>query len=159
MLVIADTSALIAIASCSGLHWLDALFAEIQVPQAVYDEATEQGKPQANALRNYLTGKVLNIEISEFVIAAPKLGKGELEAMALYKQQHADRLLIDDLQARKTANYNNIKIIGSMGILLLAKDKGLVSTVKPHLDVIQQSNIHIGHDLIKKVLILADEVD
>ena len=158
MLVIADTSALIAVSICNGLHWLDALFTKIQVPQAVYNEATAQGKPQAEALKSYLADKVLPVEISEFVIAVPKLGKGELEAMALYKQQHADRLLIDDLQARKTASYNGIKIIGSIGILLLAKDNGLISSIKPHLDRIQQSNIHISQKLINEALIIAGEV-
>ena len=157
MLVIADTSALIAVSSCNGLHWLDTLFAQIKVPQAVYDEATTQGKPQAKALKSYLADKVLPIEISEFVIATPKLGKGELEAMALYKQQRADRLLLDDLQARKTASYNGINIIGSIGILLLAKENGLITCIKPCLDRIQQSNIRISHKLVKEALTIAGE--
>ncbi|WP_069471925.1 hypothetical protein [Candidatus Marithrix sp. Canyon 246] len=81
MLIIADTSALIAIAACNGLHWLDTLFDEIQVPQA-------------SALRNYLFDKIIDIDLSKFIIVAQGLGKGELEAMALYKHQHADRLLL-----------------------------------------------------------------
>ena len=157
MLIIADTSALIAIATCDGLDWLDTLFTEIQVPQAVFKEATEKDKPQADTLKAYLTGKVIDIDLSNFVIATQGLGLGELEAMALYKHQQADNLLIDDLRARKAATYNNIKIIGSIGVLLLAKEQELISAIKPYLELIQQSEIHIGKELIQQALTLANE--
>ena len=81
--MIADTSALIAVATCDGLEWLDSLFTEVQVPQAVFNEATTQGKPQADTLRKYLTDKVADIDLSGFIIATQGLGHGELEAMAL----------------------------------------------------------------------------
>ena len=157
MLIVADTSALIAVATYKGLNWLDTLFTEIQVPQAVYIEATQLGKPQANTLEKYLKGKIINVDASHLIVTTPRLGRGELEAMALYKQQHADRLLIDDLQARKTASYNGINVIGSIGVLLLAKNNGLVSKVKPHLDALQQSELHISQGLINEALKMAGE--
>lgn len=157
MLVIADTSALVAVAACNGLQWLDRLFTEVQVPQAVFQEATVAGKPQADKLVNYLQGKVLDIDLQDFVINTQGLGQGELEAMALYKKQHADRLLIDDLKARKVALHNHIKIIGSVGILLLAKENGLIPAVKPYLTIIQQSDVHLSRDLIAHALRIAGE--
>lgn len=157
MLVIADTSALVAIAACDGLHWLDELFTEVYVPHAVFQEATVPGKPQADKLRGYLQGKVFTIDLDDFVINTQGLGQGELEAMALYKKQHADRLLLDDLKARKAALHNHIKIIGSVGILLLAKENGLIPAIKPYLAIIQQSDAHLGKDLIAYVLRIAGE--
>jgi predicted nucleic acid-binding protein len=68
MLVIADTSPLVAIAACDGLSWLDTLFAEVRVPPAVFQEATVQGKPQADKLRHYLKDRVLAIDLHDFVI-------------------------------------------------------------------------------------------
>ena len=47
MLLVADASALIALATCDGLSWLDALFGEVLVPEAVYREVTLADKPQA----------------------------------------------------------------------------------------------------------------
>ena len=73
MILIADSSALIALAHCDCLEILEGL-----------------------------------------------LGSGEMEAMALYKKLNADWLLIDDEKARKTARFNKIKVIGSLGVLLLA---------------------------------------
>jgi predicted nucleic acid-binding protein len=157
MLIVADTSALIALATCNGLSWLDALFSEIHVPPAVYNEATAQGKPHATTLEKYLQRKVSTVDLSDFIIASSRLGRGELEAMALYKHQQADRLLIDDLQARKTASYNRINIIGSVGILLLAKKNELISMVRPYLDTLQQSTLHISQNLINEALKIADE--
>lgn len=157
MLAIADTSALIALATCDGLEWIDTLFGDVQVPQSVFDEAIQQDKPKADILKTYLSGKVIEVDLSSFVITTQGLGSGEIDAMALYKYQHADSLLIDDLKARKAASYNDIKIIGSVGVLLLAKNKGLISSVKPYLDIIQNSDIYIGQGLFQKALELAGE--
>jgi len=157
MLIIADTSALVAISTCDGLQWLDTLFDELQVPNAVYIEAITEGKPQAEKLKRYLADKVAGTDLSELIIAAPGMGKGELEAMALYRKRKADRLLIDDLRARKVALYNNIQVVGSVGILLMAKNQGLIKAIRPHLERIQKSEVHLGDALIAEALKMAGE--
>lgn len=157
MLVIADTSALIAIATCNGLPWLNSLFEKLMVPRAVFEEAIKKDKPQAARLQEYLTDKVFDSNLAEFVIASPGMGDGELEAMALYRKTSADRLLIDDLRARKVALYNGMNVIGSVGVLLLAKKHGLISAIKPCLDQIDQSEVHMGRGLMREALIMAGE--
>ena len=52
MLIIADSSALVALALCDGLTFLDQLFDEINVPQSVFEEVIVKGKPAANILRS-----------------------------------------------------------------------------------------------------------
>ncbi len=83
MLVVADTSALLALAACESLELLDALFHEVRVPPAVFRECTEAGKPSADVLGSYLRERVAEVNLEAFVIAAAGLGRGELEAMAL----------------------------------------------------------------------------
>jgi predicted nucleic acid-binding protein len=157
LLIVADSSALIALAICQGLKLLDQLFEEVKVPQAVFDEVIIEGKPVAEQLRQYLRGKVCTVDLTTVVINAGGLGKGELEAMALYKQLHADFLLVDDKRARKIAILNHIEITGSQGILLLAKQKGLIPEVKPFLDQLKKSDLRIDDRLITKTLQLAQE--
>jgi predicted nucleic acid-binding protein len=157
MLVVADTSALLALAACNGLQFLDALFREVRVPRAVYRECTVPGKPGALCLAEYLAGKIDDIRLSDFVIAAAGLGQGELEAMALYKRLQADRLLIDDSRARKVAMINGAVVIGSVGVLILAKDEGLLPTIRPALEAIRQSGIYLGETLIAEALSIAGE--
>ena len=157
MLIVADSSALIALAICDGVSLLDQLFGEIRVPQAVFDEVTIEGKPAAATLRGYLADKVTASDMADFVIAAVGLGEGELEAMALYKRLHADYLLIDDRRARKIARLNQTKITGSQGVLLLAKHEGVVERVAPFLERLRASDIRVSEKLINRTLGLAEE--
>ncbi|MBI9045155.1 MAG: DUF3368 domain-containing protein [Anaerolineaceae bacterium] len=157
MLIIADSSALIALATCEGLDLLIKIFEELKVPQAVYNEVIEPGKSQASLLEKYLNDRVEIIDTSEFIVTVGGIGQGELESMALYKKLSADKLLIDDRRARVIAEFNNIQCIGSLGILLLAKHKGVIHKVAPYIEKLRISSIHFGEDLLKKVIQLAGE--
>jgi predicted nucleic acid-binding protein len=97
------------------------------------------------------------VDLRDFVIAAGGLGRGELEAMALYKRLDADRLLVDDMRARKVAHLNSIQVVGSVGVLLLAKERGLLLAVRPPLDVIQRAGIHLSPAIVAEALRLAEE--
>ena len=157
MLIVADSSPLVALTLCGGLDLLDQLFDEIKVPQAVYDEVNIKGKPAANELKTYLQGKIVPVQLTNTVITGAGLGQGEIEAMALYKTMNADYLLIDDNRARKVARLNQISVTGSLGILILAKHRGLISQVKPYLERLQKTNIRISSQLIKRTLSLVNE--
>jgi predicted nucleic acid-binding protein len=157
MLVVADTSALVALAACDALSLLDQLFQDVRVPTAVLRECTVPGKPEAERLQGYLRGRVVEVVLKEFVIAVAGLGEGELEAMALYKRLHADFLLVDDHRARKVARLNGIEVVGSLGILLRAKESGLVPKIRPLLAAIQAAGVHYSEHLVDEALRLADE--
>ncbi len=101
MLIVADSSPLVALTLCSGLDLLEQLFDEIKVPQAVYDEVIIKGKPAADELAIYLQEKVISVILTNTVITGAGLGQGEIEAMALYKTMNADYLLIDDKSGKK----------------------------------------------------------
>ena len=64
MILVADCSALVALASCNGLHLLDDLFNVVIVPESVYREAVVDDKPEAQQLKDYLKDKVRKIEIA-----------------------------------------------------------------------------------------------
>lgn len=152
MIIIADSSGLISLAICDSLFLLEKLFKEIKVPKAVFNEVIIEGKIQSEVLEDFLRDKIIEIDSTEFVIDAGNLGKGELEAMALYKKLSSGFLLIDDLRARKIAELNGINIIGSLGILLLGKQRGLIKKIKPILKKIKESDLYISDKLLDKVL-------
>jgi len=157
MILIADSSALIALSICNQLKLLDKLFDRVQVPLSVYNEINIPDKPESEVLVKYLKGKTVNIDLSSYIISTPSLGKGELEAMALYKKLKADFLLTDDKKARRTAEYNGIKIIGSIGILIWAKKQNLIEEVKSSLDEIYNSYIFISEELYQHALKVVNE--
>ena len=157
MLIIADSSALISLAVCEHLHLLEQLYGEVKVPQAVFSEVVQEDKPQAEILRSYLQNKVVDLGSAEPLLDLGELGRGELEAMALFRKLRADLLLLDDRRARRVANLNEIPIIGSLGVLLFAKRQGVIPSVKPLINTLEASGIHIGKPLIQKILLLAGE--
>ncbi len=157
MLVVADSSALVALATCGALNVLASLYDEVRVPQAVYDEVVVSEKPQAAVLSVFLAGRVVKVDMTRWIVASGGLGQGELEAMALYRQLAADALLIDDRRARAVAEYNQIVCIGALGVLLLAKHEGVVQQVAPYVERLRSSSLHYGEALLARVLSLAGE--
>ena len=157
MILIADSSALIALSICHSLDLLESLFGEVQVPQAVFDEVTISQKSESIELAGYLKGKVKAVETNRYVYLDAYADAGETEAMILYKQIDADWLLIDDKRGRKVAAINKIKTIGSLGVLLTAKKKGLLTAVKPKLDLLAKSDLYLSATLRQAVLDMAEE--
>ena len=95
--------------------------------------------------------------MKQILITIGGLGKGEIEAMALYSQLNADQLLIDDRRARRIAEANQIRCIGALGMLLLAKHRGHIAKITPLIDQVRHSQLHYTEALLEKVLELAKE--
>ena len=108
MILVADCSALVALSVCGSLNLLEHLFASVVVPETVYLEATQPDKKQAQALKTFLQGKVRQVNLETYVFLDAYADAGETEAMLLYKQLAADKLLIDDKRGRKVAKINQI---------------------------------------------------
>lgn len=157
MLIIAVSSALVALAVSQSLDLLITLYSDVKVPQAVYDEVVGPGKSHASTLAIFLEERVLQVDMNRFVLNTGGLGQGELEAMALYKERNADFLLIDDRRARTIAEHNQINCIGSLGVLLSAKKQGVIEAVNPAIDKLRNSPIYYGEELLAKVLEIAGE--
>jgi hypothetical protein len=159
MIVIADSSPLVALSTCGCLPLLEQLFTQVCVPKAVFYEASVPGKPEAHHLVAYLQGRVLEASLENFPIyPTAGLGLGEREAMALYLSLSADLLLVDDRRAKKVAYSNGLEVMGSVGVLLLAKQRGLLACVKPSLDILAASEIHLGENIILRALQQAGEI-
>jgi predicted nucleic acid-binding protein len=157
MILIADASALVALSACDSLALLDGLFGQVWVPEVVFNEVAIADKPQAARLRGYLQDKVRAVDMQHFVFLDAFADAGETAAMLLYKEMAADYLLIDDKRGRKVAKINQIRIIGSLGVLLQAKRSGLIPEVAPLLREISASPVFISAELLQTVLDLAGE--
>ena len=154
-MIIGDSSALITLSIIDRLDLLEKIFKKVYVPQAVYKEVTTINKPQSLELKEFLKDKVIKVEMdNSFNIG---LGDGELEAMALYKKKKADFLLIDDQRAKRFAKLNNINTIGSLGVIVLAKEMGLIDSIKADLEKLENSSIFISSNLIQKILLKFEE--
>ncbi|BAZ79967.1 DUF3368 domain-containing protein [Sphaerospermopsis kisseleviana CS-549] len=88
-----------------------------------------------------------------------KLDLGESEAIALAEEIGASQLLIDEKAARKFAIARKLPLIGTVGVLLLAKRRGLLASIQGVLDEMQAQGMRISDRLYVQVLTLAQEQD
>ena len=121
--VVADTSPLVALHQISLIRILPALFGVILIPPAVAHEAISVN------LESWIEIRSLQQEIPPAVLQA-EVDLGESEAISLALEVRASRLIVDDLQARRLATSLGLTIIGTTGLLLAAKQKGLIRAVR-----------------------------
>jgi len=88
---------------------------------------------------------------------ADSIDIGEASAIALANEIHADLIILDDSAARKFASKLNLRITGSVGLLLEAKKNGIMLEIRPYLDKIQETNFRISATLINNILVAAKE--
>jgi predicted nucleic acid-binding protein len=78
--------------------------------------------------------------------------------MILAEELASDQVLMDDLDARRVALSRNLKIIGTIGILLVAKQQGLIPKIKDVLDDLITEGKHISSRLYQEALLAAQEL-
>mgnify|MGYP000862518243 CR=1 FL=1 len=157
--VIANSTPLIALNKIGKLDLLKEIYKEIIIPYAVYEEVILNSNKASNDFikeSNFFSIKrIKNEEARKLFVTS--LHKGEVEVMILAKEIKADICIIDDLLARKYAKYYNLNITGTIGILLKAKELGLITRIKPIMDELKVSGIYIDTKLYNRVLEIARE--
>lgn len=169
--VIADAGSLIALARLDALQLLAGLYGQVQVPQTVWQEATAGGvfadSTRIVAARTAGTLLVvadtsLDFESSSNTLAAlALLDAGERAAIAqalrLRTQGRLSLLVLDDAAARATAQRQQLPLIGTVGILLRCKERGLIDAVAPLLRALQDNAYFVSPQLVCTALMLAHE--
>ena len=77
--------------------------------------------------------------------------------MILAKELNADLVVIDDQNAKKHAKYLGLPVTGTLGVLIKAKQQGIIRELKPLLEIMVQKNIYMKDSLIKMCLKQVDE--
>ena len=148
--VVADTSPLVALHQISLMRILPALFGVILIPPAVAQEAISVN------LESWIEIRQLQQEIPAAVIHAD-VDLGESEAISLALEVHASQLIVDDLQARRLATSLGLSIIGTTGLLLAAKQKGLITAVREPLNKLLELGFHLHPNLYRDTIVKAGE--
>ena len=80
------------------------------------------------------------------------LDRGESEVIALALELRPKLILMDELTGRKVAESLDLKVCGSVGLLIKAKQIGEIAAVKPLLDEMKKQGIYYGGRFIDAVL-------
>jgi uncharacterized protein len=128
--VIADTGALISLIHIGQLDLIEEVFGDFYIAKAVWDELQNYDNPDFDvSILKDIESKVKVIKTINHLSVI--MDYGESESAILYEELNANYLLIDDNKARLIAESLNINCIGTLGLLIKAKQKGLLTELKP----------------------------
>ena len=128
MIVISDTSPIRYLCQIGRIEILPEIFGSVIVPNAVAAELSREATPQAarDLIGNPPGWLLIRVPNSPIAVTGD-FGDGEMQAIALALELHADYLIIDDLGARTIAQQQKIAVIGTLGALKIAARRGLVA--------------------------------
>lgn len=150
-IVIADAGPIISLALIDKLEILTELFDEVKIPTAVWQEVTQdESRPFVTKIKSYFNDKVC--EIKSFNELTFIMDYGESESVILYRELNANFLLIDDKKARDIAENMGIRCIGTLGLLSAAKDKSILSALRPIFTELIQNKRFYAIDLLNMIL-------
>jgi uncharacterized protein len=161
MIVVSDTTPLIGLASIDRLSLLKELFEEVYIPQAVFDETVTFGREDSKAKQEVANAEWINIiEVKDRLavnVLLDEMDLGEVETIILASEMNADWVLMDEKKGRRKLTQLNIQKIGTLGILLKAKELKLIKSLKIEIENLQKTGFSISQPIIEKMLELANE--
>ena len=161
---VSNSSPLIHLARIGRLGLLHSLFSPLTIPGAVHREVVSEGRdrPGASEVARAVADGWLTVAL---VADSPglqqlraALDEGEAEAIQLALQLQPDRVLLDEAPARRQAERLGLKVTGTLGVLLRAKQTGLLPSVAAELPRLQtEGGFHIAPKFVAQILSAAGE--
>jgi predicted nucleic acid-binding protein len=154
MLVIADTSPLHYLVLIGQAAVLPLLFGHVLVPAAVAEELQRPRTPAA--VRAWMESPPVWLAIRSprqpRVSAVVRLGAGEREVLSLAQELHADLVLLDDLEARTEAERCGLAVMGTLRVLELAAERGLLD-FPAEIAKLEATSFHLPSQLVQDMLL------
>ena len=145
--VVSDTSPLIALHQVGRLSLLQSLFTEVRVPPAVAREAA----PSLPELPSWIVVQPLTQPIASEIVQTI-LGRGESEALGLALEVNADLVILDERPARRLALGLSVPVVGTVGILVRAKQAGFIPAVRPLVERLLELGFRLSPAMRDRVL-------
>lgn len=160
MIVVSDTSPITSLAAIGRLNLLQYLYGTVVVPQAVYQELTDPpGQPGGIEVQSlsWITVREAK-DRSRVALLLNELDPGEAEAIVLTAELSGELLLMDERLGRGVAERLGLKTVGTVGVLLAAKQRGYLTAVRPAMDeLIDVARFRVSGALYEAVLKAAGE--
>jgi predicted nucleic acid-binding protein len=155
---VANASPVICLAKTGHLELLQQLPGVLLLPQAVVDEI--MAGPEFDPARQALSsgwGTRLPIAASGELLEWG-LGPGETAVLALAQQRMPATVVLDDAAGRGCAKVFGIPVIGTLGVVLRAKKRGLITSAADVLRALQSAGLHLDERLIETALKKVGEI-
>ena len=136
IVVISDASCLIALEKIKQLDLLRKLFQQVVTTQTVQEEFGKELPEWIRIDEIQNTDKILELE--------SVLDKGEASAIALAIETENSQLIIDEKKGRKVAQSLNIEIMGTLRLIQMAKQQGIIESGRPLIEDLQQAGFRFS---------------
>ena len=151
---VVDTSPLIILSRAGELHLLQLAAEQVVVPTAVQREIEAYG-PDDPTVRAIAATPWLQVVASAPLperVRALDLGAGESDVIAWALAHPACEAIIDDLDARRYATSLGIRLVGTIGLVLRAKQRGVLPRARPVLEELRGSGLYLSEPVLARVL-------
>lgn len=158
MIIVSNTSPISNLIIIGEIALLQQIYPKVLIPPTVHSELTRLQALQLTMISLLGAGWLeikaptkTNLQLLDTLNQT--LDPGEAEAIALAIELSADRLLIDERLGRSVAASYGLKLRGLLGILINAKQQGLIPVLKPILDrLINQAGFRVSQMLYDRTL-------
>lgn len=155
--VVSNTTPLITLGEIGLMDVLRQLYSEVWIPESVLGEYS-RGREAHPERPDLLTLVWIRVQpVAAHAQLPASLDVGERDAIALALAVKASRILLDERAARAAATRFGLTITGSVGVLLAAKRRGLISMVTPYLNMLIGQGRYISPALYEQIVRQADE--
>jgi predicted nucleic acid-binding protein len=151
---VVNASPLILLGKIGHVALLGKLSDELIVSDAVAREvgAKPEGEQVVSQVAS-LSGTRFAAEISTpSEIIAWSLGRGESQVLSLAAVSPRSRAVLDDMEARRCAQSLGLPVIGTLGVILRAKRKGVIERARPIIDQLRRVGLYVSDSLIEQAL-------
>jgi predicted nucleic acid-binding protein len=147
--IISDTSCLIVLSKIGEMDLLKKVYGSVFTTLDIADEFGDSLPEWMEVLsvKDPFTQQLLELQID----------KGESSAIALALEMPGSTVILDDFKARKIAIKLGIQVTGTLGVIIRAKQKGVLSSIKPFLEKLKQTNFRLSSELELEALKMAGE--
>jgi predicted nucleic acid-binding protein len=161
MIIVSNTTPLIGLAAIQRFDLLKHLFGELYIARAVYAEAVVAGREAGGAKREVSTATwIKTVRVKDRLaveVLLDEMDLGEAETIVLARELGADWVLMDERKGRRKLSQLGLQKIGTAGILLKAKQVGLLSVVRPELERLRRQGFTLSQTVVDAVLQKANE--
>lgn len=158
MRVVVDAGPVIHLSWIGRLDLLEHLFEEVFLPPAVRDEvlAPPPGTLGLEGIQRALAAGWLRVQApSGHTPPAPgapgSLAAGESAALLLAEELGADLVLTDDAAARAEARRRGLEVMGTVGVLIEAREQELIPAAAPLLLELRRLGQWFSDELVQAV--------
>jgi len=160
--IVVNSTPLISLAVLNQLGLLTEIFGNVIVPLSVYNEVVINGKgkngyDKLSETNWFDVAEVKNTGQKQSIMI--ELDEGESEVITIAKEKGIKTVCIDEFAGRRYAKLLGLEVIGTLGILLIAKQKGYVPELRSLFRRLLENDRHIGKALCNKILLRVEEAE